>query len=64
MQANEEARRTKEHLHQPPASLSDTYMNNVHLSCGTDNESGDLVQPILGILVGVLKKKKNTTQNN
>ena len=66
MEANEEARRTKEHLQQPPASMSDTYMNNVHPSCGTDNEPVDLVQsrpfstPILGILVGVHQKKKNT----
>ena len=70
MQANEEARRTKKHLQQPPASMSDTYMNNVHPSRGTDNESVNLVQsrpfstPILGILVGVLKKKEDTTQNN
>ena len=41
-QANEEARRTKEHPQQPPASMSDTYTNNAHPSCSFDNESIDL----------------------
>ena len=41
-QANELAQRTKDQRQQTPASMSDTFMNNVHPSCGTDNESVDL----------------------
>ena len=41
-QANELAQRTEDHRQQTPASMSDTFMNNVHPSCGTYNESVDL----------------------
>ena len=41
-QANELSQRTEERRQQTPASTSDTFMNNVHPSCGTDNESVDL----------------------
>ena len=41
-QANELTQRTKDHRQQTPASMSDTFMNNVHPSCGADNESVDL----------------------
>ena len=41
-QANELSQRTEEHRQQTPASTSDTFMNTVHPSCGTDNESVDL----------------------
>ena len=30
-----------ERRQQPPASTSDTFMNTVHFSCGTDNEYVD-----------------------
>ena len=41
-QTNELSQRTEERRQQTPASTSDTFMNNVHPSCGTDNESVDL----------------------
>ena len=41
-QANELSQRTEERRQQTPASTSDTFMNNVHPSCGTDNDSVDL----------------------
>ena len=41
-QANELSQRTDERRQQTPASTSDTLMNNVDPSCGTDNESVDL----------------------
>ena len=41
-QTNELSQRSEERRQQTPASTSDTFMNNVHPSCGTDNESVDL----------------------
>ena len=41
-QANELSQRTEERRQQTLASTSDTFMNNVHPLCGTDNESVDL----------------------
>ena len=42
-QAIEMSPPTKERRQEPPASTSDTFMNTVHPSCGTDNESVRLV---------------------
>ena len=53
-QANEEARRTEEHPQQPPDSMSDTCMNNVHPSCGTDNESVDLAGALVLLHTNIL----------
>ena len=53
-QANEEARRTEEHHQQPPASMSDTCMNNVHPSCTTDNESVDLAGALVFLRTNIL----------
>ena len=41
-QTNEVSHRTEERRQQPGASTSGTFMNTVHPSCGTDNESVDL----------------------
>ena len=41
-QTNELSQRTEERRQQTPASTSDTFMNNVHPSCGIDNDSVDL----------------------
>ena len=53
-QANEVARRTEEHHQQPPASMSDTCMNNVHPSCSTDNESVDLAGALVLLRTNIL----------
>ena len=53
-QANEVARRTEEHPQQAPASMSDTFMNNVHPSCGTNDESVDLAGALALLRTNIL----------
>ena len=48
------AQASKKAYGQPPASMSDTFMNNVHPSCGTNDESVDLAGALALLLSNIL----------